>query len=67
LLTSSVAVASAKKNLKYVDPDVPCKKKWDPLTAAADVVKTPLEDVELPETFVWNDVKGRNYLTNMRN
>lgn len=46
---------------------MPCHKKGNPLTAPADVIHTPLEDVELPEQWVWNDVKGRNYLTNMRN
>merc|ERR1711998_662473 len=54
-------------NLKYVDPETPCKKKWDPTTAAADRVVAPLGAVELPEEHFWNDVNGVNYLTNLRN
>merc|ERR1711998_90431 len=54
-------------NLKYVDPETPCKKKWDPTTAAADRVVAPLGAVELPEEHFWNDVEGVNYLTNLRN
>lgn len=62
-LTASVSA----KQLKYVDIGKPCKKKWDPLTAPADQVKTPLMDVELPKEWLWNNVNGTNYLTNMRN
>jgi len=67
-LTTTLGVASAEGNLRYVDPSTPCKKKWDPLTAAKDVVNKPLEHVEdLPTEWFWNNVTGTNYLTNMRN
>ena len=56
-----------KKPLRYVDPENPCKKKWDPETAPADIIKNPLSAVELPKEWFWNDVDGTNYLTNMRN
>jgi cathepsin X len=66
-LTATAAAAGTKKNLKFVDPETPCKKKWDPTTAAADRVVAPLGAVELPEEHFWNNVDGTNYLTNMRN
>lgn len=31
------------------------------------VVRSQLTPVELPETFVWNNVNGVNYLTNIKN
>jgi len=68
---SMAAVASAEsapaKNLRYVDPSQPCKKKWDEETAPKNVVREPLGEVELPANFSWNNVDGVNYLTNMRN
>ena len=65
---ASLGLILAEKNLRYVDPSTPCKKKWDPLTAAQDVVKEPLQHVEdIPTNFFWNDVGGVNFLTNMRN
>ena len=65
---ASLSLVLAEKNLRYVDPSTPCKKKWDPLTAAADLVHEPLQHVEdLPKNWLWNDVGGVNYLTNMRN
>ena len=60
-------VVAQKPTLKFVDRDTPCKKKWDPTTAAPNVVKEVLSAVELPTNFVWNNVDGKNYLTNMRN
>ena len=60
-----VSTSYAKKNLKYVDPDQPCRvtKPRGP-----ENVTTPLKPVEdLPETFIWNNVNGVNYLTNIRN
>ena len=59
--------AQDKPLLKYVDPSSPCKKKWDPENAPANVVKSELAAVELPKEWFWNDVDGVNYLTNIRN
>jgi len=51
------SVSATSKNLRYVDPSNPCKKKWDPLNAPANVIKEPLVHVEeLPTDFSWNDV-----------
>ena len=67
-LTASVAASSKKAPLKYVDRDQPCKKKWEPETAPKDKIRKPLEHVEdLPKQWIWNNIDGKNYLTNMRN
>lgn len=45
--------------------DLACRKKHN--IPIKTVVKTNLAQVELPETFVWNNVSGVSYLTNLRN
>ena len=45
--------------------DAPCRKKST--RHIKPVLKAPLQQVELPENFVWNKVNGVNYLTNLRN
>ena len=60
-----IAGASAKGALKYVNPDAPCRKVST--EKQEGYVREPLKEVELPETFIWNDVEGVNYLTNLRN
>lgn len=58
--------AAAKKALKYVDPESPCRKSSS--TPKADNVRTPLKPVaDLPESFEWSNVDGTSYLTNIRN
>ena len=42
-----------------------CKRKSSKVIHP--VVKAPLEDVTLPDNFAWNNVDGRNYLTNIKN
>jgi cathepsin X len=64
LLSSANA---SKKNLKYVDPETPCKKPWDPKLENVKFVREHLEAVELPTDWTWANVNGTNYLTNMRN
>jgi len=57
--------AAAKKNLKFIDPETPCrtnKGNHGPMNPGA-----PLEPIELPETHIWNNVDGVNYLTNLKN
>jgi hypothetical protein len=63
LLASSV---EAKGNLKFIDPSAPCRVVSDkPKTG---LIKKPLEPVnDLPEQWLWNDIEGVNYLTNLRN
>ena len=65
-LVALMGAAAAKKNLRYIDPESPCRKaSTEP---KQDLVKTPLEPVkDLPEQWIWNDVEGTNYLTNIRN
>lgn len=59
-----VATVSAAK--KYVMEGSPCRKVSKKLKTS--LVKEPLKPVEdLPEQFIWNDVNGVNYLTNIRN
>jgi len=62
-----LATASATEQLrKYVMPGAPCRKKST--EPQPGLIKTPLEPVkDLPEQWIWNDVKGTNYLTNLRN
>jgi hypothetical protein len=66
----SVLMSNASSDdalLRYVDKSQPCKKKWNPDTAPENVINTPLSAVELPKEWLWNNVDGTNYLTNMRN
>jgi hypothetical protein len=65
-LTLLVSSAYAKKNLRYIDPESPCRTNNG--NHGPENVREPLVPVEaLPEQFIWNDVKGTNYLTNIRN
>merc|ERR1719453_2151611 len=60
-----VAAASASEVRKFVNPDAPCRKMSD--KPQPGNVREPLQDVSLPEQWIWNDVNGVNYLTNLRN
>lgn len=44
----------------------PCRVKHDRVQKK-NVLKSQLQEVSLPDTWVWNDVNGRNYLTNLKN
>ena len=48
-----------------IDPSQPCRKVSS--TPKIDNVREPLQDVELPDQFIWNSVNGTNFLTNVRN
>jgi cathepsin X len=64
--TSAIVVAlllGAALALK--DGDTACRRKSQ--RPIQPVVKAPLIPVEAPESFVWNNVSGVNYLTNLRN
>jgi len=62
LFGSSLAT---EKRLRHVDPAHPCRKqRTGPIKT---VVKSELQEVSLPDTWIWNNVNGVNYLTNMRN
>ena len=56
---------SAAEVRKFVNPDAPCRKVSD--KPQLGYVREPLTPVELPEQWIWNDVEGVNYLTNLRN
>lgn len=61
-----VGAAAAKKNLKFVDPESPCRVVSN--KPKVDLIKEPLVPVaDLPETHIWNNVDGVNYLTNLKN
>merc|ERR1719329_1717817 len=67
----SLLLATAQagnKNLKFVDPESPCRTSTYLSKPMPGYVREPLQDVEdLPETWLWNNVEGVNYLTNLRN
>jgi cathepsin X len=61
-----VSAKAGSKNLKFVDPEAPCRKSDG--KPKIELVKKPLEPVDdIPETFIWNNVDDVNYLTNIRN
>lgn len=45
--------------------DEPCRRKST--KPIKHVLKAPLEEVSLPDTWIWNNIDGVNYLTNLRN
>jgi len=64
-LFALIAGVKADALRKYVNPDAPCRKvSTEPKPGN---VKEPLKSVDLPDTFIWNNVEGVNYLTNLRN
>ena len=60
------AVALAEKKLRKIDPDAPCRRssglRGEPRITAPLVHKD-----ELPTQWNWNDISGKNFLTNVRN
>jgi len=60
------AVAASDKIVRHVDHSTPCER--GPVAPIEEFIREPLvHAAELPEQFVWDDVDGINYLTNMRN
>ena len=54
--------------LKYIDPENPGHKRPDVIPA--DKITEPLMALApeaLPDQWIWNNVNGMNYLTNIRN
>ena len=43
----------------------PCRKKST--KPIHPVIKSELKNVTLPDTWIWNDINGVNYLTNLKN
>merc|ERR1712086_1149245 len=66
--TMSLLLATAQAGNRKVDPESPCRTSTYLSKPMPGYVREPLQDVEdLPETFLWNNVNGTNYLTNLRN
>merc|ERR1719454_1756887 len=63
--TTLAALIGVSAALKFVDPVHPCRKSSG--KPQPGFVREALKDVELPEQWIWNDVNGVNYLTNLRN
>eukprot|EP00352_Strombidinopsis_acuminata_P002866 CAMPEP_0176379114 /NCGR_PEP_ID=MMETSP0126-20121128/30132_1 /TAXON_ID=141414 ORGANISM="Strombidinopsis acuminatum, Strain SPMC142" /NCGR_SAMPLE_ID=MMETSP0126 /ASSEMBLY_ACC=CAM_ASM_000229 /LENGTH=617 /DNA_ID=CAMNT_0017741763 /DNA_START=16 /DNA_END=1869 /DNA_ORIENTATION=+ len=60
------AVYANEKKLRYVDPSMPCER--GPVAPIEENVREPLEHINgLPEQWLWDDINGVNYLTNLRN
>lgn len=54
--------------LRYVDPDMPCRKNVTPKELRPSFVREELKMIEaVPTNFTWGNVNGTNYLTNIRN
>ena len=50
---------------QHCNVNAPCYRKTQ--KAIKPVLKSTLEEVEIPANHVWNNVKGVNYLTNIKN
>lgn len=63
---AGVAYATVDTPRLRVDPSAPCRKKaTKPILGNARQVLAPVSDI--PENWIWNDINGSNYLTNIRN
>ncbi len=63
-LLAGASLATEKSRLKYVSNEFPNSK---PTTLKGNA-REPLKAVtDIPENFIWNNVDGVNYLTNIRN
>ena len=63
-LTAYLAYAEDAPKLRRVSKDAPCRK-----TPAVKPVTNPgpaLKDVDVPDSWLWNDVRGANLLTTIR-
>ena len=60
------ALVSSVVAKKFIDPQFPGRKVSEH-TNMGNTVDEPLKAVQLPENYIWNDVDGTNFLTNIRN
>ena len=66
LLAGTAYASTEKPRLKYVDPSMPCRRKSAvPILGNSDSSLTAVTDV--PENWIWNDIDGKSYLTNIKN
>ena len=63
--TSLFVVALLLGVITSKNADAACRKKHG--RPIKPVLKSELQNIDLPESWVWNNVNGVNYLTNMRN
>ena len=62
---SAILSVSAFAELKKIDPSQPCRIRGE---RAEPRIITPLEPMsDLPDSMLWNNVNGTNFLTNIRN
>ena len=64
-LVASVALAAETQRPRRVSKDMPCRKK--PAVLGAPHIRNPLAKVDVPDQWLWNDVRGTNLLTNIKN
>ena len=57
--------ASADEIFRHVSKAAPCRVKPDVL--AEPHVREQLTAVDLPDQWLWSDVRGTNFLTNIKN
>ena len=62
----ALLLASSAYAKKFIDPESPCRRVST--EKKEENVTEPLAPVEnLPEQWIWNNIEGVNYLTNIRN
>ena len=64
---ASIALLGASASaLKYVNKETPCHRA--PKIKKPDFIIEPLKHLEaIPDSYLWNNVDGVNYLTNVYN
>jgi cathepsin X len=66
VLVLLLGAAIATPKLRRVSADAPCRVKNDKIKLTnTDEKLTPING--LPETWIWNNADGTNFLTNIRN
>ena len=61
----ALAQASEKPKLRYIDPNNACRQKS--ATPIKGFQRSELAVSDLPESWNWQNVGGKTYLTNIRN
>jgi hypothetical protein len=65
VLALFAGAALASEPRLRINPDAPCRRKSSkPILGAPG---EPLPDVNAPDQWIWNNIAGTNYLTNIRN
>ena len=64
LMACLASAVTEEAKPRRVSKDLPCHKK--PEIYYESVIKEPLQNVELPEQWLWNDVNGVSLITTIR-